>query len=118
MAVIPWCRNRKERQRTVFNDSDPLSIKERQSLYFLKTDTWTSVRNRSMSLAQLFTLARLDEMVKWRISDLHVMTIPRSYPSLGGNSDISLLCIEQSSSKTLKVRERRTYCLKRIFSRI
>lgn len=77
-------------------------MKERQSLHLLEEDTWISIRNRAALVVQMFTLSRMDELVSWRLSDLHVMTVPKTYPSLG-SMDMNLIFIEQASSKNLKV---------------
>ena len=80
----------------------PLAMKERQSVHMLQEDTWISHRNRSIGLVQAFSISRIDELEKWRISHLHKITYSARLPTTG-NIDIHALYVEQDEHKNLQV---------------
>lgn len=85
-------------QKTVFADENPLKQKARQSVYLLQMDTSLSIRNRSIGLAQLFSISRIDELVKWRLCELHLIKYPTS-ANLLEDSEMTALYLEQSDHK-------------------
>lgn len=92
----------KDRQKTVFQSECPIAMKERQSIHLLNTDTWTSNRNRAIGLIQAFSISRMDELEKWKVSELHKITYSNRLPTVGPY-DIVCLYVEQSEHKNFLV---------------
>lgn len=88
-----------EPQNTVvFGGGCPIEAKLAHSSYLLLQDGFVNMRNRSLTLAQTYSISRFQEVSFWKVSDLvyfyYSQHVPRLY-----RQKIRVLLVEQRRHK-------------------
>lgn len=89
-------------QKSVLVTTDVIQAKKKQSTHLMMKDSAEDRRLRAVVLTQTYSVSRIEELVRWNLSDLYVFEYGTDLPGVN-KQPIRMLYSVMATHKNLKV---------------